>query len=278
MPMFQLLAGKLKPQIERFPRLSAFYRALRDQLDTEDESLITEWGFHLAGNAMMAQGQFEPMQTRIVRDILVDSDLLINVGANVGYYCCHALSLGKPVIAFEPLQRNLRYLYRNIRSNGWANAEIFPLALSDRGGILEFFGGDTGASLIRGWAGISINHKTLVPCSTLDSVMCDRLRGKKALIIIDVEGAEDAVIAGGSRILAGAPKPTWILEICFDEHHPGGVNPKFKTTFERFWGAGYASFSIEAGMRPVTPTDVERWLNSQKRDFGYVTYLFRAHD
>lgn len=47
----------------------------------------------------MASGDFEPEETRLIQDLLQEVDTLVNIGANVGYYCCHALSLGKRVIA-----------------------------------------------------------------------------------------------------------------------------------------------------------------------------------
>lgn len=79
----------------------------------------------------MAAGTFEPAETQLVRELLQDADILVNVGANVGYYCCHVLSIGKSVIAVEPIGRNLHYLLRNIHQNRWsAQAEVFPVALS----------------------------------------------------------------------------------------------------------------------------------------------------
>jgi len=51
--------------------------------------------------------------------------------------CCHALSLGKRVIAVEPIARNVYYLLKNLRDNGWANqAEVYPVALGQK--ILTF--------------------------------------------------------------------------------------------------------------------------------------------
>ena len=55
---------------------------------------MTPWGFSLAGHETMAAGKFYPQETRLMRDLSQEVDLLVNVGANVGYYCCHALSLG----------------------------------------------------------------------------------------------------------------------------------------------------------------------------------------
>jgi FkbM family methyltransferase len=69
-------------------------------------------------------------------------DVLVNVGANVGCYCCHALSLDKRVVAIEPIARNLHYLLRNVVENGWAQqCEIFPVALAAQTDVLRMWGG-----------------------------------------------------------------------------------------------------------------------------------------
>lgn len=184
------LAFIMKPLVDRFPRLANFYRLIRDQLDYSDKPIKTPWGFSMAGNRAMADGSFEPVETEVIRDILKNVDILINVGANVGYYCCHALSMGKQVIAFEPIQRNLRYLCKNIHFNRWTGAEIFPIAMSNNVGIREIYGGNTGASVVEGWANIPSSYVTLVPSSTLDTVLGTRLQGQNVLVLVDVEGAE----------------------------------------------------------------------------------------
>ena len=128
--------------IHRAPNLALFLRNTRDLLDRRDPPRPTTWGFQLAGNTAMSSGDFEPEETRIIRGLLQDVDILVNVGANIGYYCCHALSLGKPVIAFEPIARNLYYLLQNLRTNGWSDqAAVYPVALGSAAGILEMWGG-----------------------------------------------------------------------------------------------------------------------------------------
>lgn len=171
----------VKPLVVRFPRIANTYRSVRDELDTFDEPIVTPWGYKLAGNKVMAQGLFEPVETELVRNILQDVDVLVNVGANIGYYCCHALSMGKEVIAFEPIQRNLRYLYRNIKENGWSMVEVYPMALSNSVGVLQIYGGNTGASVVKGWANTPESYVTLVPSSTMDVVLGTRLKVRKHL-------------------------------------------------------------------------------------------------
>lgn len=251
----------VKPLVSRSPRLTAMYRGMRDQLDMMEEPQTTPWKFKLAGNSAMAQGTFEPTETGLVRKLLQDVDVLVNVGANVGYYCCHALSMGKPVIAFEPMPRNLHYLCKNIKANGWEGAEIFPIALSNKTGILEIYGGDTGASLVKGWAGIPESYKTIVPCSTMDTVLDNRLAGKKALVLVDIEGAEKWMLEGAGKMLANDPKPIWLVEIATHENQPSGVevNPNFSDTFQLFFQNGYEAFSADQEMRPITAEQVDQF-------------------
>lgn len=250
----------VKPFVNCFPKVTAMYRGVRDQLNSMAEPQLTPWGFKLAGNTAMAQGAFEPAETALVRTLLKDVDVLINVGANVGYYCCHALSMGKTVIAFEPMERNLRYLYKNIKANGWSGAEIFPIALSNNVGILEIYGGDTGASLVRGWADIPEDYKALVPCSTMDMVLNTRLTGKSALIIVDIEGAEKWMLEGACKALVNDPPPIWVIEITSKELQPRGIkmNPNFKSTFELFFQHGYQAFDLEQNMHPITREHIEK--------------------
>jgi FkbM family methyltransferase len=260
----------------RFPRIATLYRSVRDQMDFMEEPKATPWGFKLAGNASMAQGIFEPSETELVRNLLVDVDILVNVGANIGYYCCHALSMGKQVIAFEPIERNLRYLYKNIKFNGWSGAEIFPIALSNNAGILEIYGGNTGASVVKGWAGIPESYMTLVPCSTMDVVLATRLRGRKALIVVDIEGAEKWMLEGASIMLANNPKPIWLVEIVTKDHQPHGVdiNPCFTSTFQLFFQNGYAAFSADKNMRAITMEEVYMLSKGLLKADTY-NYLFR---
>lgn len=274
--LLRRLVSLAKPLVSRFPRLAAMYRGMRDQMDSMEAPKPTPWGFRLAGNEAMARGDFEPIETELVRRLLREVDILVNVGANVGYYCCHALSMGKSVIAFEPMPRNLHYLCRNIDANGWSGAEIFPVALSNNVGVLKIYGSDTGASLVKGWAGIPESYKTIVPCSTMDTVLDTRLAGKRALVLVDIEGAELWMLEGASKMLGNDPKPIWLVEIATNQNQPLGVeiNPNFERTFQMFFQNGYEAFSADPEMRPITQEDVHSLAKGELKASTY-NFLFR---
>jgi len=257
----------IRSAIDQAPKLASLLRSTRDLLDRQDPLRLTPWGFKLAGNSAMAVGKFEPQETLLVRRLLQDVDILVNVGANIGYYCCHALSLGKPVIAVEPIARNLHYLLRNLQANGWADqTEVYPVALGSAPGILQMWGGGTGASLIKGWAGISESYVTQVPVLTLDRLLGNALRGKKALILIDIEGAEWVMLQGAASTLKGEPRPIWMIEISSTEHQPQGVplNPHFAETFDLFFAAGYRACTADAIAQEWCSEDAEAVMSYRK--------------
>lgn len=256
---------RIKPIVERFPRLAILYRHTRDNWQRHEQPKNTPMGFKLVGNKSMQSGQFEPTETDIITKIIQQTDMVINIGANIGYYCCIALYNNKQVVAFEPIPLNTHYLLKNIKANGWeSRAEVFPLALSDEKGIIEIYGGGTGASLIKGWAGTPESDITLVPSSTLDNVLGDRFDKEECFIIIDIEGAEKRCLDGASIMLSKKPKSIWMVEICIAEHQPEGqvINPHLLPTFEIFWDNGYVALTADTQCREVYPKEIKEIIES----------------
>lgn len=232
-------------------------------------------GFHPAYE-LMRIGKFEVEETAIISKVLSGVDQFVDIGANLGYYTCLALQKGKPVIAFEPQQQNLQCLFQNLISNGWQDkAEVFPVALSDKPGLLTLYGASgPSASLVKDWAGYSSRYKKLVPVSTLDNILAGRLLDKRLFIKMDVEGAEYQVLQGASQTIRRAIKPVWLLEVCFQEFHPEGTNPDFQNIFALFFDNGYRAYTATEPPRQVLPDDIPRWLASCSIDSGTFNYVF----
>jgi len=242
---------KIKNIIKRIPFVPTIYRNIRDKRLANRDAVMTPFGFKIIANDSMQQGKFEPVDTKIFRKFVEDADVVIDAGAHVGYYCLQALSLRKHVIAFEPMPLNAKTLLKNISINRWGdNAEVFQLALADKPGILKMYGSGTGASLIKGWAGFSSRNPVLVPSSSLDLVIGNRLAGSNVFILIDVESAEYELLKGAKKILASEPKPVWMVEITLMEHQSKErkVNPNYIQTFEIFWEAGYDAYCTNENM------------------------------
>jgi len=255
-----------KPIIERFPKLAMTYRYMRDSWQIYEEPQETPMGFKLVGNQSMQKGLFEPEETQIVKQIIPNVDIVINVGANIGYYCCIALSYKKYVVAFEPINLNLRYLLRNIKANNWESGiEVYPMALSNKkAGVIEIYGGGTGASLVKGWAGTPEQYVTLVPSTTLENILGSKFQTKRCFILVDIEGAEQLMLEGASSIINMVPKPIWMMEISISEHQPKGIkiNPNLLSTFKVFWSNGYEAWTADEQCRIIHPDEIEQIIRS----------------
>jgi hypothetical protein len=117
---------------------------------------------------------------------------------------------------------------------------------------------------------------TQVPVLSLDRVLGKTLRGKRALILADIEGAEYMMLQGAKQTLVSEPRPIWIMEIATTEHQPVAtvMNPHFAKTFELFFAQGYSAFTADGAMQEITPADVQQ-VATGARELDTHNFVFR---
>ena len=133
-----------------------------------------------------------------------EGDWVLDIGANIGHYTKRFSELagaGGRVLAFEPVPDTFALLTANTRLFAHANVSLFNAAVSDRLGVCgmsvpEF---DTGLknfyeARLAEAAGSAFSVLTL-PVDRLD------IEARVALVKIDAEDHESAVLAGMSRLL-----------------------------------------------------------------------------
>jgi FkbM family methyltransferase len=241
---------------------------------------ITPYGFRLAGNAIMSSADFEVAEARFVLARMRQASVFVDIGANVGFYSCLARQVGARVIAVEPCPEHVNCLLFNLTANGWNDVEVLPIGLADCVGVATIYGAGTGASLLTNWAGATSGDGRLIPISTLDTILGARFASERLLVKVDVEGAELRLLNGAEQVLARRPSPIWLVEICLTENHAEGMNPDFERVFQRFWAHGYMArgLLLDGSERQVTPEHVARWVETRRREFGYVSYVFQRTD
>jgi FkbM family methyltransferase len=162
-------------------------------------------------------GEFESDVVDFFSHNLKPGMVVFDLGANVGFYSLlSAKYIGDTgsVHAFEPTPDIFSRLRANVEFNGFMNININQLALADRCGSSVFYLYKQNAmnSLsIQDWIGNPINQIE-VETITLDKYVQMRRLAKVDLIKIDVEGAELAVLRGGSKLLSGFNAPILICE------------------------------------------------------------------
>jgi FkbM family methyltransferase len=203
--------------------------------------------------------------------------MVVDVGANVGFFTLLAATNHVPVVAIEPGAANVEILLQNLR-RAWPSldvpVEVYPVALGSQPGVQTIHGTGQGASLLQGWGGVRSTHRRRVPVTTVDRLLGDRLAllGQAAVIKLDVEGYEFEVLKGSKRTLMLDPSPTWIVEHSLTQNFPMGNNPRFRALFDVFWGAGYIARTVMGDL--VTESDVDGWIRRGSIDSADINFVF----
>jgi FkbM family methyltransferase len=259
------------------PPAARTYRSVRDatrRLPTYE----TPFGFSITADPGIDSSRQASGEADLFLAAVKAADIVVDIGANVGFFTLLAATKHVPVVAVEPNTANVEILLRNLQRASdslHVPVEVYPVALGAEPGVQTIYGAGQGASLIQGWGGIRANHERRTPVTTIDRLFSDRLAVSNAVALIkmDVEGYEFEVLRGGERVLYLDPSPTWIVEHVLTQNFPGSGNPHFWDLFDLFWSAGYSAYTIQGGL--VTDSDVNDWIKRGKVESADVNFVFR---
>lgn len=171
-----------------------------------------------SGGALVYFNLYEQKQTEEFLNHIEEGNIVFDIGANVGYYTLLSsrnIGVKGKVFSFEPLVRNLSYLYRHVELNKLENVIILPVACSESSSFTTFSFGRNEAQgyLVKNnWKGnFSFQLHTYVQTISIDEFV--RNSGYIPHILkIDVEGAELLVLKGAKETFSST-KPKIFLSI-----------------------------------------------------------------
>ncbi len=214
-------------------------------LNPSDPGISTELFF---------EGTHEKQATEIFRKELKKGMVVIDVGANIGYYALQEASIvGKKgqVHAIEPILNNVNALNKNIELNKYKNIKTYQIAISSKSGTSKMTLTD------------SSNQNTMIDSSAshaseytkkkmdalkrkvikINTISIDEFIKKEKIkqincIRMDVEGYETEVIKGASNTLKNSPAP---LKLFIEIHNKLFKNPEqiIKPEIERILSYGF---------------------------------------
>ena len=168
-------------------------------------------------------GFIEPVATELFRSLVRDSRVIVDIGANIGYYSLLASKTNPKatVYAFEPKKTAFNLLRKNIELNNYGNIKAYRLAVSDTNGFVDLWtNGDSCLSSLQRENNVS---KSTLTRERVESVRLDDfLKETPDLIKIDTQGSEGLILSGATRILSGDVKilmefcPQWIRNTSID--------------------------------------------------------------
>ena len=208
----------------------------------------TPEGFLLSGHRAFFCAGWEAQERRFLRQVLPETDLFINFGANHGFYCCLALAHGVQVIAVEPVPENCAVMARNVLANGWEDRfSLFPVAVSNRTGLAEMHGlNRSDESLVPGFSRHGHLLSRTVPVHRVDDVVrASEVQGRRLIVLMDVEGSEVPALEGAGALLHVQPKPIWLIEVL--GRSPADRNGA--TVFDIMRSFGYTALAFDGASR-----------------------------
>ena len=175
--------------------------------------------------------EYEPETAACLRQYLRSGSVFVDIGANHGYFSMLAAALVGPtgrVIAFEPNPSVFEQLRTHVRLNAFEDrVTLFQAALADAHAdatalFVSQNAGNSGLSslilhestLDLGW--LSPAHTIPVRVDTFDEWFAESGLEHIDLVKIDVEGAEERVIAGMSAALQSSVIRALLCETVWD--------------------------------------------------------------
>lgn len=213
----------------------------------------------VVGRHLYKYGRHEPEMTAWLMKAVApaDGDVIIDIGANIGWYAMHFATLCRGsdarVLAFEPDPRNFGLLEENIARNGADAVRPFQLALSDN---------DDGAALHQ-FGSNNLGRHSILPINDGDSVAVATARLDDVLTLpefagrtpramkIDIEGYELVALRGAPEVLTACPLV--VLEYSPRYMRAGDIDPAALLHFMR--GLGFTPHRLEQGEAVVADID-----------------------
>lgn len=198
------------------------------------------------------QGLYEENETKFLFSNSAEFDVFVNIGANAGWYSLIAAKLGLRTCAVEPDEINYSLLEENIKLNNLTNLHTHQAACSNEEGSSLLYGGNSGSSLIRGWANLPEEGR-LVQVMPFDNLHPSR--EENAMVYIDVEGWELSVLKGMTSYLNSLSKCVMLIEITSHQHQPNSISKTRSETFELLLNLGFEARFLQSDGRLRTYPD-----------------------
>ena len=158
-----------------------------------NEIIVNGCKMQLDKNDVMQMSLFDydPIETDIVKSNVKKNDIVVDVGANIGYYTLLMAKIGAIVNSYEPALNNFKLLQKNVQQNNFSqNITLHNKAVSNFIGTSKLYlqKNNTGGHQL-GFDPFQTDNSIEVPVTKIN---LDKIDFAK----IDVEGSELNVLKG----------------------------------------------------------------------------------
>ncbi len=222
---------------------------------------------------LLRDGYFEPYETAIIASQIRPGDVVLDIGANIGYYTLILARLvgetGR-VYAFEPDPANFELLKKNVRANGYQNVVYVKKAVSDQSGPLSLYLCPDNKGDHRIYDSQDNREVVEIEAVSLDEHFSE-FQGEINFIKMDIQGAEGRAVRGMRRLLSRHPETSMITEFWPAGLERSGISATdYLSDLENL---GFKLFRIdeeEETTEPISTAELLEKYPATREDFGNI--------
>jgi FkbM family methyltransferase len=176
--------------------------------------------------SIIETGIFEAASTRIVNQYVKKGHVVLDVGANIGYYTVllsELVSNEGRVIAFEPTRHFGNVLKANVEANQLTNVDVIDYGLSNRDREVDIDIGISSATIHSSNYYDPIIRHERISLKTLDNFVSENNISRIDFIKIDVDGHEPYFFDGAWAVLEKLD-PFILFEVSHLHYMKAGIN------------------------------------------------------
>ncbi|MBW8049692.1 MAG: FkbM family methyltransferase [Cytophagales bacterium] len=215
------------------------------------------------------RGSHEPFTTEFVKTQINKNDIVIDLGANIGYYTlifARCVGEGGVVFAFEPDPDNFQLLVKNVKVNGYHNVILINKAVSNYTGKIKLYLSEDNYGDHRIYKPLERRKSIEIESIRLDDYFKDK-NIEINFIKMDIQGAEYGAIQGMSSILKKYEKIKMITEFWPIGLQQTDIEPE--DYINLLHKTGFKVFCVDEQKKQVKHFDItellERFISSKEK-------------
>jgi len=204
-------AGRVAAARKLHARLIRLLQGARYTAHVNDMTMMLNSDDTVMSPQLLVENLYEPVETAWVKRTVRSGSVVLDIGANIGYYTLLFSKLvgvrGK-VIAFEPDQQNADILRKNLLLNN-LSAQVMQKAVTDHSGSLKLYLSADNKGDHRICPAEDRQART-VPCVAIDDV----IKGDRVdFVKMDIQGAEVLALRGMKKLIKRSKNIVIMMEV-----------------------------------------------------------------
>jgi len=223
---------------------------------------------------LLWNGCYEPFETELVGCHIKKGDVVLDIGANIGYYTLlFARQVGETgrVFAFEPDPVNFALLKRNVQRNGYENVELIQKAVAARTESMHLYLNDENRGDHRVYDSHDGRPSISIEAVSLDDYFKD-FDGRINFIKMDIQGSEEGALRGMAGLLRRHATVKLLTEFWpVGLHRYGAEAAEFLRMIEQ---QDFEIHHVNEGAKRLEPVDVHELTRVYTPEKENYTNLF----